>query len=138
VGTHHEGFSGGGGDRSGAAMGCSSSSSSVTVRASSSGALTHPRLRVATPWSPQAPPRLPLWRAAANRSSSAVGFGSCESKFGENRTLFMRRLVWTHRELRVLQILCINQTLIRLRLEDFWNGNKLGLVTIWKSNSRPG
>jgi hypothetical protein len=46
------------------AMGCPSSSSSATVRASSDGAPAHLRPPAAFPWSPQAPPRLQLRRAA--------------------------------------------------------------------------
>jgi hypothetical protein len=45
--------------------GCPSSSSSATVRASSDRALAHPRPLAASPWSPQAPPRLQLQLAAA-------------------------------------------------------------------------
>jgi hypothetical protein len=65
-------------------------------------------------------------------------FGSCRSKFGKNRPLFIGLLVWTHRGLGVLQFLYINRTLIWPRLEDFLKGNKLGLVTIGKLNSRSG
>jgi hypothetical protein len=36
-------------------MGCPSSSSSAMVRASSNGAMAHPRPRVASPWSPLTP-----------------------------------------------------------------------------------
>jgi hypothetical protein len=42
------------------ATGCPSSSSSATVRASSSGAPSRSRQRAASPWSPQAPPRLQM------------------------------------------------------------------------------
>jgi hypothetical protein len=52
--------------------------------------------------------------------------------------LFIGLLVWTHRGLRVLQLLSINRTLIRLHLEDLWQGNKLGLVTIQEPNYRSG
>jgi hypothetical protein len=47
------------------AMGCPSSSSSATVRASPGGALARPGPPATSPWSPQAPPRLQLWRAVA-------------------------------------------------------------------------
>jgi hypothetical protein len=47
------------------AMGCPSSSSSAMVRVSSVGAPAHPRPRAASPWSPQAPPRLQLLRVVA-------------------------------------------------------------------------
>jgi hypothetical protein len=67
-----------------------------------------------------------------------LGFGSCRSKFGENRPLFKRLLVWTCTWLEVLKFLSINQTLIWLRLKDFWKGNELEMVTIRKSNSRLG
>jgi hypothetical protein len=46
------------------ATGCPSSSSSVMVRASSDRASARPRPPEASPWSPQAPPRLQLRRAA--------------------------------------------------------------------------
>jgi hypothetical protein len=123
-------------------MGCSSSSSSVTVRASSSGAPAHSWPQAASPWSPQAPPSLQLRRAVVNRSSlkflldARVWF--LQIKIRENRPLFIGLLVWTRRVLGVLQFLSINQTLIRLHLEDFWKENELGLVTIRKPNSRLG
>jgi hypothetical protein len=74
----------------------------------------------------------------AQSSCSALGFGFCGSKFKENRLLFIGLLEWTRRQLGVLKFLSINRTLIRLGLEDFWKENELGLVTIQKSNSRPG
>jgi hypothetical protein len=46
------------------ARGCPSSSSSTTVGASSGGAPARPRPPADSPWSPQAPPRLQLQRAA--------------------------------------------------------------------------
>jgi hypothetical protein len=67
-----------------------------------------------------------------------LGFGSCISKFKEDRPLFVGILVWTRRGLGVLQFLSINRTLIQLRLEDFWKGNELRLVTIRKPNFRKG
>jgi hypothetical protein len=46
--------------------GCPSSSSSATVRASSDGALAHPRPRAASPWSPLTPLGDELAREAMN------------------------------------------------------------------------
>jgi hypothetical protein len=46
-------------------MGCPSSLGSTMVRASSGGAPSRPAPRAASPWSPQAPPRLQLRGAVA-------------------------------------------------------------------------
>jgi hypothetical protein len=62
------------------ATGCPSSSSSTTVRASSDGAPACPRPPVASPWSPQAPPGLQLWRAVAE-------FGTRQRRLGQRRRL---------------------------------------------------
>jgi hypothetical protein len=69
---------------------------------------------------------------------SVLGFGSCRSKFKENRPLFIGLLVWTRRGFRVLQFLSTNRTLIQLHLEDLWKRNELGLVTIREPNSWSG
>jgi hypothetical protein len=66
------------------------------------------------------------WIYLAWSSCSVLGFGSCGSKFGENRSLFIGLLVWTRRGLGVLQFLSINRTLIRLHLEDFWKETNSG------------
>jgi hypothetical protein len=52
-----KGVLGGGCDRSSACDGVPS----AMVRASSDGAPARPRPQVASPWSPEAPPRLQLW-----------------------------------------------------------------------------
>jgi hypothetical protein len=67
-----------------------------------------------------------------------LGFGACRTKFDEYGPLFVGLLSPTRRGCRVLHFLSVNQTLIRLRLEDFWKGVNFGFVTIRKSNSRPG
>jgi hypothetical protein len=92
---------------------------------------------------PSPPPRAPCgfncfrrWQIC--REKRVLGFGSCGSKFGENRPLFIGLLVWTRRGLGVLQFLSIHQTLIQLHLEVFWKGNELGFVTIRKPNFRLG
>jgi hypothetical protein len=74
------GILGGGGDQRSACDGCPSSSSSVMVRASFDGAPARARPPVASPWSPQAPPRLQLWRAAAE-------FGARQRQLGQRRRL---------------------------------------------------
>jgi hypothetical protein len=56
------------------------------------------------------------------------------AKFDEYEPLFIGILSSTRRGDRVLHFLSINQTLIRLRLEDFWKGMNFGLVTVWKPN----
>jgi hypothetical protein len=62
------------------ATGWPSSSSSVTVRASSGGPLAHPIPPTASPWSPQAPPRLQLRRVA-------VEIGARQWQLGQRRWL---------------------------------------------------
>jgi hypothetical protein len=58
------------------AMGCPSSSSSATVRASSDGALAHPRPRAASPWSPLTPLGNELAREVMNSCARGLlGFG---------------------------------------------------------------
>jgi hypothetical protein len=66
----------------------------------------------------------------------ALGFGACGTKFDEYGPLFIGLLGSTRRGDRVLHFLSINQTLVRLGLEDFLKGMNFGLVTIWKLNSR--
>jgi hypothetical protein len=68
----------------------------------------------------------------------ALGFGACGAKFDEYGPLFIGLLGPTRRGDRVLHLLSINQTLIRLCLQDFWKGMNLEFVTIWKPNSRTG
>jgi hypothetical protein len=62
------------------ATGCPSSSSTTTVRVSSNGAPAHPRPPAASPWYPQAPPGLQLWRAVAE-------FGAQQRRLGQRRRL---------------------------------------------------
>jgi hypothetical protein len=57
-----------------------SSSSSAKVRASSGGAPARPRPPTASPWSPQAPPRLPLQR-------KVVIIGARQQRLGQRRQL---------------------------------------------------
>jgi hypothetical protein len=76
------------------ATGCPSSSSSATVRASSDGALAHPRPPAASPWSPQAPPRLQLRRAAVEISARQRRLGQRRQlglgpKYARYRALFI-------------------------------------------------
>jgi hypothetical protein len=59
-------------------------------------------------------------------------------KFDEYMPLFIGVLGHTRRGDGDLHFLSINQTLFQLRLEDFWKGMNLGLVTIWKLNFRLG
>jgi hypothetical protein len=71
-----------------------------------------------------------LW-AVTNRTSTArnpwrLGFGACGTKSNEYRLLFIGLLGPTRRGDGVLHFLSINQTLIRLRLEDFWKGMNFG------------
>jgi hypothetical protein len=47
------------------------------------------------------------------------------AKFELKGPLFIGILAWTRRGLKVLRFLSINQSLIRLRLEDFWKGNRI-------------
>jgi hypothetical protein len=49
----------------------------------------------------------------------ALGFGACVTKFDEYGPLFIGLLGPTHRGDGVQHFLSINQTLIRLRFEDF-------------------
>jgi hypothetical protein len=62
------------------AMGCPSSSSLATVRVFSDRAPAHPRPPAASPWSPQAPPRLQLRRAVAE-------MGARQWRLGQRRQL---------------------------------------------------
>jgi hypothetical protein len=76
------------------ATGCPSSSSSATVRASSDGALAHPRPPAASPWSPQAPPRHQLRRAAVEISVRQQRLGQRQQlglgpKYARYRALFI-------------------------------------------------
>jgi hypothetical protein len=89
-----KGVLGGGGDRSSACEGYPSSSGSVTVRASSGGAPAHPRPRAASPWSPQAPPRLQLRRAVVEIGAQQRRLGqrwwlSLDPKYACYRALFI-------------------------------------------------
>jgi hypothetical protein len=59
-------------------------------------------------------------------------------KFDECGPLFIGVLGPTRIGDGVLHFLSINQTLIRFRLEDFWNRMNLGLVTVWKPNFMAG
>jgi hypothetical protein len=68
----------------------------------------------------------------------ALGFGVCGTKPDEYGPLFIGLLGPTRRGCGVLRFLSINQTLIRLRLQDFWKGMNFGFVTIRKPNSRLG
>jgi hypothetical protein len=93
-----------------------------------------------------APLKLLFWSIASDVDESslcgsylrALGFGACRTKFDKYEPLFIGLLGPTRRGDGVLHFLFINQTLIQLRLKDFWKGMNFGLVTIWKSNSRPG
>jgi hypothetical protein len=60
------------------------------------------------------------------------------AKFNEYGPLFIGVLGPTRRGDGVLHFLSINQTLIQLRLEDFWKGMNFGLVTVWKPNFSVG
>jgi hypothetical protein len=60
------------------------------------------------------------------------------AKFDKYMLLFIGVLGPTRRGDGVLHFLSINRTLIRLRLEDFWNGMNFGLVTVWKPNFLAG
>jgi hypothetical protein len=73
---------------------CPSSSSSATMRASFSGALAHPRPPSASPWSPQASPRLQLRWAAAEIGARQQRLGqrwrlSLGPKYAQYRALFI-------------------------------------------------
>jgi hypothetical protein len=57
-----------------------------------------------------------------------------QAKFDEYGPLFIGVLGPIHRGDEVPHFLSINQTIIRLRLEDFWKGMNFGLVTVWKPN----
>jgi hypothetical protein len=59
-------------------------------------------------------------------------------KSNEYGSLFIGVLGLTRRGDGVLHFLSINQTLIRLRLEDFWKGMSFGLVTVRKPNFLAG
>jgi hypothetical protein len=60
------------------------------------------------------------------------------AKFDEYGPLFIGGFGPTRRGDRVLHFLSINQTLIRLHLEDFWKGVNFRLVTVWKPNFSAG
>jgi hypothetical protein len=60
------------------------------------------------------------------------------AKSDEYRQLFIGVLGPTQRGDEVLNFISINQTLIWLRLEDFWKGMNFGLVTVWKLNFPAG
>jgi hypothetical protein len=80
------------------ATGCPSSSSSAMVRASSGGALARPSPPAASPWSPQAPPRLQMRRAAAEIGARQQWLGqrqhlSLGPKYARYRALFIGVLV---------------------------------------------
>jgi hypothetical protein len=81
-----------------------------------------------------APLKLLLWSIASNVDESslcggylrALGFAACGTKFNEYRPSFIGLLGPTHRACGVLHFVCINRTLIQLRLEDFWKRMDLG------------
>jgi hypothetical protein len=60
------------------------------------------------------------------------------AKFDEYGPQFIAVLGPTRRGDGVLHFLSINQTLIQLRLEDFWKGMNFRLVTVWKLNFLAG
>jgi hypothetical protein len=74
--------------------GCPSSSSSARVRASFGGAPARSRPQAASPWSPQAPPRLQLRRAVAEIGARQRRLGqrrwfSLGPKYAQYRALFI-------------------------------------------------
>jgi hypothetical protein len=72
------------------------------------------------------------------KKSLATRVWCCGQKIDEYMPLFIGVLGPTRRGDEVLHFLSINQTLIRLRLKDFWKGMNFGLVTVWKSNFSAG
>jgi hypothetical protein len=74
--------------------GCPFSSSSKTVRVSSDRALARPRPPTASPWSPQAPPRLQLRRAVTEIGARQRRLGQRQwldlgLKYARYRALFI-------------------------------------------------
>jgi hypothetical protein len=57
-----------------------------------------------------------------------------QAKFDQYGPLFIGVLGPSRRGYGVLHFLSINQTLIWLRLEDFWKGMNFGLVMVWIPN----
>jgi hypothetical protein len=96
----------------------------------------------ALPWSPKASPWFNCygrrWIDLARSFCSALGFGSCGSKFKGNRLLFIGLSALARRGCEVLPFLSLNQTQTWLWWKDLERGKKSSSFRYGNPDSRPG